>query len=70
MRGRGRLLLRDATGFVDLLQVLEGGLGELANHALHEALAARKEVLQEAHVSTVGRQQQSHIGEVLDCGQR
>lgn len=67
---KGHLLILNATGFVDFLRVFEDGLDELTKDALHEALAARKHVLQEGNVSTVGRQQQSHIGEVLDCVQR
>lgn len=66
---KGHLLILNATGFVDFLQVFKDGLGELTKHALHEALAARKHLLQEGNVSTVGRQQQSNIREVLDCVQ-
>lgn len=49
--------------------MVEDGLDELAEHALHEALATREQVLQEGDVSAVGRQQQRHVGEVPDCGQ-
>lgn len=58
------------TGFDELPRVFEDGLDELGEHSLHEALAARKQVLQEGDVSPVGRQQQGHVGEVLGCGHR
>lgn len=67
---KGHLLILNATGFVDVLWVFKDGLDKLTKHALHEALAARKHFLQEGNVSTVGRQQQSHVREVLDCFQR
>lgn len=49
--------------------MFEDGLDVLTKHALHEALATRKQFLQESNVSPMGRQQQSHIREVLDHGQ-
>lgn len=67
---KGRLLIHNATGFADFHWVFEDGLDELTKHALHEALAARKHFLQEGNVSTVGRQQEGNIREVLDCVQR
>lgn len=69
MRRKSPLLRLDATGFVDLLQMSEDGLDVLTKHALHEALAAGKQLLQESDVSPMGRQQQSHIREVLDRGE-
>lgn len=67
---KGGLLLHNATGFVDFLRVFEDGLDELSEHALHEALATRKHLLQEGNVSAVGRQQQGNIRQLLDCVQR
>lgn len=64
------LLLLNATGFLDGPWVFEGGLDKLAKKALHVALTARKQTLQEGDVSTMGRQQQSDIRQALDYGHR
>lgn len=60
----------DAAGSVDLPGVLEDGLHELAQQAVHVALAARKQALQEGDVAAVDRQQQRHVGQSPNGSQR
>lgn len=69
-RWSAHLLLLNATGFLDILWVFKDGLDKLTKQALHVALAAGKQPLQEGDVSTMRRQQQGHIRQVLDYGQR
>lgn len=63
------LLLLGAAGFVDVTRVLKDSLDKLAEQALHVALAAGKQALQEGNVPAVSRQQQRHVRQVLDYGQ-
>lgn len=67
--GKTLVLLLYATGFVDLRWVFEDGLDKLTKQTLHVALTTRKQALQEGNVSTMGRQQQSNIRQVLDYSQ-
>lgn len=67
--GKTLVLLLYATGFVDLRWVFENGLDKLTKQTLHVALATRKQALQEGDVSTMRRQQQSNIRQVLDYSQ-
>lgn len=68
---RSALLLRpDAAGFVDVARVIKDSLDKLAEQALHVALAAREQTLEEGDMPAVSRQQQGHVGQVLDYGQR
>lgn len=65
-----RLLLLDAAGFLDVPRVFKDGLDKLTEEALHVALTAGKQALQEGDVSAMGRHQQSDIRQALDYGQR
>lgn len=68
--GSAQLLFFDSTGFVDVTPVFKDCLDELAEQALHVALTARKQALQEGDVSSVSRQQQGDIRQALDYSQR
>lgn len=63
------LLLLDATSFLDVLRVFKHCVDELAEQALHVALATWKQTLQEGYVAAVGRQQKSDVRQALDYGQ-
>lgn len=69
-RRSARLLLLNAACLPDVPRVLEDGLDKLTEEALHVALAAGKQTLQEGDVSAMGRQQQSDVGQALDYAHR
>ena len=59
-------LFSDAACFIQVVGMLEHGLGKLSEKVLHVALAAWEQALQEGNVSSVSGHQQRHIREALD----